>query len=289
MAHPMARDEHGMSTLLSFVVLLVVIALALAAYYALLPKPGPLPLLAQDGDDVKVDYIGYFQDTDRVFDTSLESVATDNATWPKAFSFAWRASWTSLSFTIGQGTVVRGFDFGVRGLTIGEAKTIVVPPAEGYGPADPSKIMVKPLVESVPVQETMNQTAFTAKYHTNAVSGEVVMDPFWGWPTVVIVAGDIVTVTNEPVLGEVVQPYGAWQARVACVDDAVNGCAGQIIVQHVLDSSAVDRIGGKTSDGRTFVITAVDVSAGTYTMNFNSETVGRTLVFQVTMVSISRL
>ncbi len=289
MARPLARDEHGMSTLLSLVVLLVVIGLALAAYYTLLPKPGPGPILAQDGDSVTVDYIGYFQDTGRVFDTSLASVATDNATWPKAFSFSWRASWTPLSFTIGQGKVVRGFDFGVRGLSVGETKTIVVPPADGYGPADPSKIVVKPLVESVPVQETMNQTAFTAKYRTNAVSGEAVTDPFWRWTAVVTVAGNIVTVTSEPVPGQIVHPYGAWGAQVACVDDAANNCAGQIIVNHLLDSTAPDRIGGKTSDGRTFVITAVDLSAGTYTMNFNSETVGRTLVFQVTMVSISRL
>lgn len=290
MARLQARDDSAASTLVSLIALLVVIAIALGVYYATLPKPVPAPLRAENGDTLRVDYVGHFPETDRVFDTSQASVASDNATWPKAFSFSWRTSWTALSVVLGERQVVKGFEDGLLGLTEGEAKTITVPPALGYGLGDPSKIFVKPLIEYVPAVEIMNQSAFTTRYRTTPTSGQIVLDPFWGWTATVTVAGDIVTVTNNPTLGQTVRPYGAWDARVLCIDDLANGCATQIRVQHLLNPSAVDTIGAKDSTGKvTFVITSVDPEGGTYTMDYNGPTVGRTLVFQVTVVSLSRV
>src|SRR5256714_11786688 len=98
-----------------------------------------------------------------VFDTSLASVAEDNASYAKALSFGWRNSWAPLSFTIGAvpRAVIQGFDVGVQGLAVGDAKTIVVPPNLGYGPSDPAKILVKQLLEPVPARVPMNESAFT--------------------------------------------------------------------------------------------------------------------------------
>jgi len=290
MGRLLARDDSGASTLVSLIALLVVIAIALGVYYATLPSPAPTPLRAENGDTLRVDYVGYFPETNRVFDTSQASVATDNATWPKSFSFSWRTRWTPLSVVLGEHTVVRGFEDGLRGLTEGEAKTITVPPELGYGLGDPAKIFAKPLIESVPAVEVMNQSEFTTRYKTTPTSGRIVLDPSWGWTATVTVAGDVVTVANNPTLGQIVRPYGAWDARVLCIDDLANGCATQIRVQHLLDPSAADTIGTRDSTGKvTFVITSVDPEAGTYTIDYNDPTVGRTLVFQVTVVSISRV
>ncbi len=38
-----------------------------------------------------------------------------------------------------------------------------------------------------------------------------------------------------------------------------------------------------------FVVTAVDLAAGTYTVNYNNPVKGRNLVFEVTMVAITRV
>jgi len=218
-------------------------------------------------------------------------VAEDNASYAKAFSFGWRNSWQPLSFTIGAVplAVIQGFDVGVQGLAVGDAKTIVVAPNLGYGPSDPTKILVKPLLEPVPVRVTMNESAFTNTYKTQPVSGANVTDPFWGWPAYVSVSGSIVTVTNSPVPGQMVHPYG-WDARVDSVDDSADNGIGRIVVHHLLDASAVDRVGQKTSSGTVvFVVTAVDLAAGTYTVNYNNPVKGRNLVFEVTMVAITRV
>jgi len=106
----------------------------------------------------------------------------------------------------------------------------------------------------------------------------------------VSVAGTIVTVTNSPIPGQLVRPHGAWDAQVVSIDDAANAGEGAILVHHLLTPATVDRIGQKNAGGTVvFVVTAVDTDAGTYTLNYNTPTKGRTLVFQVTMRSISRL
>lgn len=294
MARLLRRDEEGLSTLWSFIVVLVIVIAILGVYYGYLaPKFAPPPLRSQSGDQVTVDYVGTFSENGLVFDTSLKSVAGDNASYPKAFMFGWHSTWQPLPVTIGSGGVVKGFDLGIQGLAVGESKTIVVPPALGYGPADPAKIFVKPLLESVSVRITMNASDFFNTYKTVAVSGTNVTDPFWGWSAMVSVSGSLVTVTNSPVPNQIVRPYGAWNARVVSIDDGANQGRGVILVRHLLDANSVDRVGLERSGTQgpqvVFVVTAVDLGAQTYTLNYNTPTKGRNLVFQVTMLSINRL
>ncbi len=291
MARSLRRDIRGVSTLWSFLGVVVLVAAILGVYYGyVVPKFGTPPLRAQSGDQVQVDYVGTFAENGLVFDTSIAAIAKDNASYAKAFMFAWHAGYSPLPVTIGSGGVVPGFDIGIQGLAIGDSKRIVVPPAVGYGLADPTKIFVKPLFETVPVRLTMDASSFVATYQTAAISGTNVTDPFWGWTATVSVAGTIVTVTNSPIPGQLVRPYGAWDAQVVSIDDAANAGEGAILVHHLLTPAMVDRVGQKNGGGTVvFVVTSVDTDAGTYTLNYNAPTKGRTLVFQVTMLSISRL
>ena len=290
MARPLVPDEAGVSTFWSFVGVLILVIAILAVYFGyIVPRFPPPPLRAQIGDSVDVNYIGTFEDG-LVFDTNLESVAVDNASYPKALAFSWHSSWTTLTFGIGQGRVVKGFDTGVQGMAAGDAKTFVVPPELGYGPGNPAKIFVKPLFESVPVRLTMNATDFRSVYNTEPVGGSNVTDPLWGWNAYVSVAGSVVTVTNSPIPGDTVHPYRLWDAQVLSIDDGADNGVGRIEVHHMLDATSVDRIGRKLPSNQVeFVVTAVDSAAGTYTLDYNPPTYGRNLVFQVTLVRITRL
>src|SRR5947209_19181376 len=163
MARSLRRDVRGVSTLWSFVGVVVLVAAILGVYYGyVVPKFAPPPLRAQSGDRVQVDYVGTFAENGLVFDTSIAAIAKDNASYPKAFMFAWHAEYAPLPVTIGSGGVVPGFDTGIQGLAIGDSKTIVVPPTLGYGAADPTKIFVNLLVKSVPVQLIMDLSTFSA-------------------------------------------------------------------------------------------------------------------------------
>ncbi len=288
MARPLARDDLGINDWIVLLALVVAVAVVVGAYYVLI-TPGPItaPQRAQQGDTVYINYIGYFPNDNLVFDTSIQSVAVDNATYPKAYSFSIRSSYSPLQFTIGDGTVVTGFDQGVRGLSVGQTTTITVPQNLGYGPANPSLIFVYNLTQTIPVRVTMNETEFQSVYGQAAVSGTNVTDPVYGWSATVSILNGLVTVTNSPYPGEVVRPYGAWDATVLGIDDAANGGTGAITIQNRLDPTMVDKIGAKAPNGQTFYLSAVDPIAGKYTLNYNKQVVGRTLVFQITLTKLS--
>jgi len=42
-----------------------------------------------------------------------------------------------LSFTLGSGQIIPGLDAALDGMTVGEAKTVTIPPEQAYGPHDP--------------------------------------------------------------------------------------------------------------------------------------------------------
>ncbi len=50
-----------------------------------------------------------------------------------------------LSFTLGSGQVVPGFDAAVDGMETGETKTVTIPAADAYGEHDPENTLVVPV------------------------------------------------------------------------------------------------------------------------------------------------
>jgi peptidylprolyl isomerase len=78
---------------------------------------------AKSGDTVKVHYHGRLTDG-TTFDSSEGR--------------------TPLEFEIGSGMVIKGFDDGVTGMTVGEKKTIEIPAAEAYGESQAEMIMEFP-------------------------------------------------------------------------------------------------------------------------------------------------
>lgn len=68
---------------------------------------------AKKGDTVSVHYTGKLED-ETVFDSSTGG--------------------DPLSFTIGSGQIIPGFETGVIGMSPGETKTVTIEPEQGYGP-----------------------------------------------------------------------------------------------------------------------------------------------------------
>lgn len=80
--------------------------------------------MVKEGNTVKVHYTGKFED-DRVFDTSKER--------------------EPISFKVGAGMMIPGFEKGVVGLKEGESKTIKISPEDGYGQRNDNLINEIPL------------------------------------------------------------------------------------------------------------------------------------------------
>ena len=67
------------------------------------------------GQTANVLYTGYLEKNGKIFDDSIEDGGTP------------------LSFEVGVGQVVPGFDAGTSGMQAGESRVILIPPADGYG------------------------------------------------------------------------------------------------------------------------------------------------------------
>lgn len=81
---------------------------------------------AKSGQQVKVHYTGKLDDG-TIFDSSLNG--------------------DPLTFTLGSGHVIAGFDKGVTGMTVNETRTINIPAAEAYGPQQPGMVVELPKTE----------------------------------------------------------------------------------------------------------------------------------------------
>lgn len=68
-----------------------------------------------NNDYVVIDYVGQFADG-KVFDSSIDRKAP-------------------FSFTLGKGTVIKGWNIGIIGMKVGETRKLTVPPPLAYGQA----------------------------------------------------------------------------------------------------------------------------------------------------------
>ncbi|MDR2189974.1 MAG: peptidylprolyl isomerase [Candidatus Peribacteria bacterium] len=81
----------------------------------------------QANTTIVVDYIGRLADG-TVFDTSIESVAKACGVYVAERNYN-----EGLSFVVGEGKMIQGFDNAVLGMQAGQTKTVNIPPAEAYG------------------------------------------------------------------------------------------------------------------------------------------------------------
>jgi len=90
------------------------------------------------GNLVKVDYTGKFENG-TVFDTSIEETAKE------AGIYTAQRNYVPISFTVGAGQMIKGFDNAVIGMKVGEEKTVTIPPEEAYGEYNETLVLAVPL------------------------------------------------------------------------------------------------------------------------------------------------
>ena len=82
---------------------------------------------ANNGDNVSVHYTGTLNDGTK-FDSSHDRGEP-------------------ISFTVGAGQMIAGFDSAVNGMVVGETKSITLEPDQAYGAKNPEAIQVAPKTE----------------------------------------------------------------------------------------------------------------------------------------------
>jgi peptidylprolyl isomerase len=110
---------------------------------------------AQAGQKVRVHYTGKLDDG-TVFDSS--------------------SGGEPLTFTLGSGEVIPGFDRGVTGLTLNECRTVRIPHTEAYGPHQPEMVVELPKAEMPPHLKLKPGQRLQLKGPTGTISVVVVAE-----------------------------------------------------------------------------------------------------------------
>jgi FKBP-type peptidyl-prolyl cis-trans isomerase 2 len=308
--------EPGPSRLwLIVLIAIAIVAAGLGAWgvnYVLQPKATSSLLTVAAGDNVTVNYIGSFgsgAQIGRTFDTSIYSVYANNITYPKSLQFASTHNGSPLAYkpldvhvggagqyTIGNltfGTTVTGFWQGLIGMNGNQTRFLSIPPSLGYGPLNPACTQTLPLTLTVPVVFVAPASNFTTAYPGSSLTaGTTFSDPTYKWTDLVLsVNATSVVVERLTSIGQTTLGASGWNVTVTQLTSTT------ITLQNDLTTGNYGRVLGKFSVARgcppgaqssdtSFEILDVNPGAGTYTINWNSEVTGQTLLFQVTIVDI---
>jgi peptidylprolyl isomerase len=124
-----AAQRQQYKTVGIVVAVVAIILAGIAAYFVFFVPP----VVVAVGDTVSVTYTGTF-DNGTVFDTN--------------------ANKSALTFTVGGGRMIPGFDAAVRGMKVNEKKTVTIPSDQAYGAYNPALVQIVPM-SKFPDNETL--------------------------------------------------------------------------------------------------------------------------------------
>jgi FKBP-type peptidyl-prolyl cis-trans isomerase SlyD len=260
-------------------------------------------LLIQEGDEVSVDYVGRFigsaGEPGPVFDTSLPDVARDESI-PKSINFQQRPTYDDLTFTVGSGQMIKGFEEAVINKQVDDSFTVAIPPEKGYGKAYDEFIFTVNATETIPMKETMDIEDFRRSFpFVDLETMEKFIHPFWGWDVNIISSSpDEVQIWQQPVYGNEYRGYD-WNSTIVDISTERN----IITIHHNIDEineetrvplfivRAADPVWAEKAEAareQPPEMGLVTSKGGVITIDFNEEVAGKTLIFTITINNVKR-
>ncbi|MAG18425.1 MAG: peptidylprolyl isomerase [Candidatus Diapherotrites archaeon] len=108
-------------------------------------------MAVENGDTIKVEYVGTFPDTGEEFDKS-------EGRGP-------------LEFVVGTGMMIKGFDAAVVGMALNEEKTVQIPPEDAYGKSGEGQTVEVPVEQIQTGEEEI--AVGTSVFSSNGQQGKV--------------------------------------------------------------------------------------------------------------------
>ena len=261
-------------------------------------KDDSTPDIAAEGDEVSVDYTGQFTNG-VVFDTSLGSVARNDSI-PKSAGFMKKPTYDDLTFKIGSGQMIKGFENSVIGKQVGQTYTVTVPYELGYGGSSESLIYYLNTTMTIPVVQKYDIVTFKKVFPMVDVKNDThFIHPVWQWP-VDLIDHDTTTITirNLPDYQQRIKVF-PWNTTVVDISTQRNVIKLQNHIDEITKTTRVDiqslsgidpewSFTSSTITTNKEQIGFVTASGGIIVLDFNKEVAGKTLVFNITVNSIKR-
>ncbi len=156
----------------------------------------------EDGDFIRIDYVGRIKENGEIFDVTREDVAKDNGIYNPEFRYG------PVPVIIGSNFIIKGLEKELREMKVGDRKTIVVNAESGFGERS------EKLTKLIPLPEFQKQN----------------IDPFPGMPiTMNNVAGRVVSTSggrvkvdfNHPLAGKELEYDVEVKNEIKNVDEKI--------------------------------------------------------------------
>jgi FKBP-type peptidyl-prolyl cis-trans isomerase 2 len=264
----------------------------------------------KNGDNISVNYIGRLPDG-KVFDTNIETVAKENNL------FNPEKNYIPLQFVVGTKKVIRGFDEGVLGMKVGDSKIITIPPEKGYGLINPMLIQAMPRIENVSATREIPKVfdvplnQFEGTLGPNHSIGEIVKIPDTNINvTILNITSKVSLSYNLKVGGEIWESWVPWNETVVKIDEK------NITIKANVSKNEIVQLQGAPWNTTVIGLNNVNITLRhnaipdtmipiqnmlgqmipmklsfnetSIILDKNPELAGKTLVFNVTLVSINK-
>jgi len=277
-------------------------------------------LFVKEGDTITFDYTEYIWTRDSkgelkycVFKTTDSKIAEDDSV-PKSVTFASiLLNETGAPITLEPITAIVGKDLSdeatpgfnelVLDMREGESKVgVEVLKSEGYGEKNPELIETIPLLDTIPIYNSINLIAFEKEYEDEKPleSGQTFLDHYWGWMIRIdSITNDSVIIKHEPTIGMELAVFN-WPATV----ENVSSDTGKIWIRHKPDNSLVNTpIHAEVLEFYKPVFTDIKITitetqqpypgivtsiSNGITIDFNRENIGKNLKYDVKILKIIR-
>ncbi len=259
------------------------------------------------GDMISVNYTGSIQNG-KVFDTNIESVAKQHDIK--------KPEYVPLNFTVGGSEMIKGFDEGVLGMKVGETRTLTILPENGYGPINPELIKRYDLIENISAKENtlprvfnISLEQFESTYGPDHNKSDSVIPPGTNINLTIQNINSSVSLSYDlPVGFQIFTQNSPWNMTVVKINETNITIKPNIKINDTIrfpidqfqKTPWTSTVIGLTDDNITIKHnpipeTIVQTMFGTMTVRFNDtsliidqnqELAGKTLIFNVTLLSI---
>lgn len=294
------KEDNGFNNY--YIALILLAAVLVGMMFMSNNAGGPV---VEVGDTVTMDYTGKLLDGE-IFDTSDSEIAIGAGLYEPGRPYE------PLPFIVGSGRMIEGMDSGVLGMKEGESRTLTIPPEKAYGPADPTRIQVIPLIDETPMEQTfpriteMPAIQFTMSFGSEHEVGDTIQLPGSTINLTIVEMGDIVNLSFALDVGESFSSEDLpWDETVVAVNST------DITIRHQVEVGDVHNFQGTPWNTTVIDITdtnmtirhnpipdtTVQTAYGPIQIHFdetgitldqNSFLAGKTLVFDVEIVSIEK-
>ncbi len=259
------------------------------------------------GDTISINYTGSLEDG-TVFDTSIETVAKENDILKPEFA--------PLQFKVGEPGIIEGLNEGVVGMKVGDKKTLTIKPEKAYGMPKPEMIRAYDIIENVSAKENtfprvfnISLEEFEGTYGPDHNKSDIVVSPGTNINLTVKNISSSVSLSFDLKVGfQIFQQNAPWNMTVIKIDDK-NVTIKPIVKKNDVIQFQLDQfqktpwnstVIGVTDNNITLRHNAIPETKvqsmyGTMIVRFNDtkltidqnhELAGKTLIFNVTLVSI---